>query len=131
MKKEYKKMIIIQLVFLIIGILTVIIINTNLINFIPKCWINEKFGLLCTSCGGTRCVINFLQGNFIKAFKYHSVFFLIIIYILITDIVYIINTLTNKNIAKWLYPKPYYLIIWTVILAIYTIARNILIFVKI
>ena len=123
---KYKKMLCIQIIILIFIVLLYIIIKSPLIKMVPNCWINETFGILCPSCGATRCLINLLNGNIIKAFKFHPIFFLTIIYLLILDIVYIINTITNKNIWKWIYPKPYYYIVWAIILATYTILRNIL-----
>ena len=126
---KYKKMLCIQIIIIIVIVLLYLIIKSPLIEMVPNCWINETFGMLCPSCGATRCLINLVKGNIINAFKFHPVFFLTIMYLLILDIVYIINTITNRNKCKWIHPKPYYCIIWAVILVIFTISRNVLFFI--
>ena len=51
----------------------------NIIKYIPTCIINQNFGILCPSCGGTRCVTNLILGNIKESFLYHPVFFVTII----------------------------------------------------
>lgn len=121
-----KKSIIIISIELIILIGIATILNTNLVNYIPQCWIYQTTGILCPGCGGTRCVINLFQGNTKEAFFSHMIFFITIIYLLIYNIVYIINLNKKKKIATWIYPKYWYSIIFVIILLIYTIIRNIL-----
>lgn len=123
MNKKSIKIISIELVILII---LVIILNTNFINYIPECWIYKTTGLLCPSCGGTRCVINLIHGNIKEAFFSHIIFFITIIYLLICNIVYIVNLNKKKKIVTWIYPKYWYSIIFVIILIIYTIIRNVL-----
>ena len=121
-----KKSIIIISIELVILIVLTIILNTNLINYIPQCWIYQTTGILCPGCGGTRCIVNLFQRNIKEAFFSHIVFFITIIYLLICNIVYIINLNKKKKIATWIYPKYWYSIIFVIILIIYTIIRNIL-----
>ena len=121
-----KKSIIIISIELIILIGIATILNTNLVNYIPQCWIYQTTGILCPGCGGTRCVINLFQGNIKEAIFSHMIFFITIIYLLICNIVYIINLNKKKKIATWIYPKYWYSIIFVIILLIYTIIRNIL-----
>jgi len=121
-----KKSIIIVCVELLILVLLIIIVNSNLITYVPKCWIYQSTGILCPACGGTTCVVNFLQGNFKVAFFSHIVFFVTIVYLLICNIVYIINLNKKKKIATWIYPKYWYAIIFVIISVIYTIIRNML-----
>lgn len=102
------------------------IINSKYIEILPQCWIYETIGLLCPACGGTRCVIYILKGNWIKAFFSHMVFFVGILYLLIVNIVYLINLKKEKKIATWIYPKYWYAIIFAILLIIYTIIRNLL-----
>lgn len=111
---------------LIILLVLIIIVNSNLISCIPKCWIYQTTGILCPACGGTTCIVNLLQGNLKEAFFSHIVFFVTIIYLLICNIVYIINLNRKKKIATWIYPKYWYAIIFAIILIIYTIIRNML-----
>lgn len=102
------------------------LINSELIQWVPSCWIYEAIGILCPACGGTRCVKEFMRGNWFQAFFYHEIFFVLIIYLLMINIVYIINLNRKKKIATWLYPKFWYVIIFAIVLIIYTILRNLL-----
>lgn len=113
----------IELVFLIA---LYSLINSKYIEILPQCWIYGTIGLLCPACGGTRCVIHMLKGNWIKAFFSHMVFFVGILYLLIANIVYLINLKKEKKIATWIYPKYWYAIIFAILLIIYTIIRNLL-----
>lgn len=101
-------------------------INSRYIEILPSCWIYQTTGLLCPACGGTRCVVNLVKGNSIEAFFSHIVFFIGIAYLLIINMIYIINLNREKKILTWLYPKYWYSIIFTIILIIYTIIRNLL-----
>lgn len=92
---------------------------------LPNCMIKEKTGLLCPTCGGTRCVKNFLEGNMIASFSYHPIFFLTIIFLLIWNILYIVSTIRSKNMKQRFYPKWYWFLIWGILLMAYTIGRNI------
>lgn len=120
-----KKSIIIIFIELIILLVLIIIANSNLINYMPKCWIYQNTGIFCPACGGTRCVLNMLQGNFKQAFFSNMIFFIMIVYLLTCNIIYIINLNRKNKIATWIYPKYWYAIIFVIILLIYTIIRNI------
>ncbi len=121
-----KKSLIIIITELIIIKILYYSINFNYIELIPECWVYKNTGFLCPACGGTRCVINFLQGNFKEAFFYHMIFFIGIVYLLILNVVYLINLNKKQKILEWVYPKYWYVIIFTLILVIYSILRNIL-----
>ena len=121
-----KKRIIIISIELVILIILAIVLNSSLINYIPKCWIYQTTEILCPACGGTRCIINLLHGDLKEAFLSHIVFFITIIYLLICNIVYIINLNKKKKIATWIYPKYWYSIIFVIFLIIYAIIRNML-----
>ncbi len=121
MKKKSVTIIIIELCFL-----AIMYFSLRYIKIIPSCWVYKKTGFLCPSCGGTRCVVNFLQGNFKEAFNNHIVFFLGILYLIVINIVYLINLNKKQKILEWIYPKYWFAIIFIIILAIYTILRNIL-----
>ena len=121
MNKKSIKIILIELLILILAIIGV---NSNLMQYTPSCLFYEATNLHCPSCGGTRCVENILKGNFKEAFLFHPIFFIVIFYILLCNIVYLINLNKKKEILTWIYPKYWYAIIFAVILVIYGILRN-------
>lgn len=125
MNLKIKKMLLLELGILFLVLILFIIVKTNLIYILPKCLINTCFGILCPSCGGTRCVISLLQGKFLESFLYHPIFFITIIYLLFANIVYIINAFKKKEILTFLYPKTRFWIIFTIVILIFTIIRNI------
>lgn len=111
-----------------IGILILLywFINSNYIEWIPKCWVQETTGWLCPACGGTRFIIHFLRGHWIEAFFSHMVFFVGAIYLIIFNIIYVINQNRKQKIATWLYPKYWYVFIFVIALISYSIIRNLL-----
>ena len=115
------KIIIIELFILILAIIGV---NSNLMQYTPSCLFYKATNLQCPSCGGTRCVENILKGNFKEAFLFHPIFFITIFYLLLCNIVYLINLNKKNKILTWIYPKYWYTIIFAVILVIYGILRN-------
>lgn len=122
MKKQYKTFILVQVAILIFIIASFIFLKSDYVKIIPNCIIKEKTGFLCPACFGTTFAIEMVNFNFIKAFLIHPVFFILIVYLVLLDIIYAINVLFNKkiNIFKW-----WHLIIWLILLIIYTILRNI------
>lgn len=122
-----KKRTIIILTELAIIIFAVILVNTvNITQYTIGCWFYQATGLQCPSCGGTRCIINIFQGNFKEAFFLHPIYFITVVYLLIVNIIYIINIDRKEKIAKWIYPKPWYAIVLAVILIVYGFLRNII-----
>lgn len=121
-----KRKIFIILIEIIIFIILYSFVNSTYINLIPQCWVYRQTGILCPACGGTRCLIYLLKGNWIQAFFSHMVFFVGIMYLLIFNFIYIVNLNKEKKICTWIYPKYWYIIIFAVILIIYTIIRNLL-----
>lgn len=126
MNKKIRNMILIELGILLLVLIIYIAIKTGIVELIPKCVVNTYFHILCPACGGTRCVINFFNGNFANSFMYHQIFFIIIIYLIVLNIIFIINSFRKKEIAKNLYPNNKFWIIFIIILAIFTILRNII-----
>lgn len=96
------------------------------IEMLPVCWVYESTGFFCPACGITRCVSSLLQGNWIQAFFYHMVFFVGILYLLVINIVYIVNLNKKEKIGTWVYPKYWYVFIFVILLFFYTIIRNML-----
>lgn len=125
MNSKIKKMLQLELGILFLVLIIFIIVKTNLIYIMPNCLINTYLGILCPSCGGTRCVINLIQGNFMQSFLYHPIFFITIIYLMLINILYIINVFKKKEVLTFLYPKTKFWIIFIIILLIFTIIRNI------
>lgn len=123
MKKEYKTFILVQTLIIIFIIASFIFLKSDYVKSVPNCIINEKTGLLCPSCYGTRFAIEMANFNFIEAFRLHPIFFILMVYLVILDITYVINVIFNKkiNIFKW-----WHVIIWLILLIIYTIFRNII-----
>lgn len=123
MKKKIKTYQIIMLE--IIGIVILYVVSQMTITSeLSRCWIFENTGILCPSCGGTRCVQSLFNGNIIKAFEYHFVFTIGIIYLLALNIVFLINKNRANKILTWMYPKIIHLVIFVVVLVTYTIMRN-------
>lgn len=125
MKNKQKAILIIGIEILCI-ILIYIFVNSKYVSMLPSCWIYETTGMLCPACGGTRCVIYMLQGNFVKAFLSHRIFFIGILYLLVLNVLCIINLIKKKKIGLWLYPKPWYAIVFAIILILDTIIKNLL-----
>ena len=103
--KERNYVLVLQLFLILAGVLVLFLIKSNIIYKMPTCTIKTNLGIICPSCGGTRCVINLLQLNFKEAFRYHPTFFILCIYLGIADFLYIINSIFKKNYLKFLYPS--------------------------
>lgn len=123
MKKEYKKLILVQMIIVMFFAICFVFLRSEYISLVPKCIFKENFEILCPACHGTSFAIEMARFNFIQAFKVHPIFFISLIYLVLLDITYIINVIFKKNINifKW-----WYLIIWIILLIIYTILRNII-----
>ena len=117
-----------QIILIEIIILIVIsfIINCKYITGVSQCYIFQNTGILCPSCGGTRCIQSLLQGDIVSAFHYNFVITFVAIYLVILNIVYLINRNKDeeKKVLTWIYPKYWYTIVLAVILIIYTVLRN-------
>lgn len=123
MKKQYKTLILVETLIIIIIVLLVMFLNSKYIQFVPKCIFKEIFGIICPACNGTTFAIELSKFNFANAFKVHPVFFILVIYLGLLNIIYIINVLLKRNIKIF---RLWHLIIWITLLLIYTILRNII-----
>ncbi len=126
MKVNRKREIIIIGLEMMFLIALYVFINSEYIEILPKCWVYESLGLFCPACGGTRCFINLLKYNWKDAFFSHMVFFIGIGYLIVVNIVYLINLSREKKIMTWIYPRYWYIIIFAILLISYTIIRNLL-----
>ena len=117
-----------HIILMEVGILGIVyaIINTKVFSQLTNCYIREKLNILCPGCGGTRCIKSLFKGDIVSAFTYHPIITITAIYLFICNIVYLINRKREEKIMTWIYPKYYYTIILAVILAVFTILRNIL-----
>lgn len=123
---KLKKMIVIELGIVLFTIITIIIVKYKIFDIFPRCIVNQYLGIQCPSCGATRCIINFVLGNWAESFNYHQVLFVTILYLIVVNFVYIFNCCRKEKVLEWLYPKFYFWIAWTFILIIFTIVRNII-----
>ena len=117
-RREIIKMVALQIAFFLLGVLLVAVIHSGWLEMLPKCIFHDKYNFICPTCGATRCVIQFLDFNFIASFGYHPIIFCVMLYAIIIDIVYIINVIWKKNFLKFLYPSTkivYFFIILFVI----------------
>ena len=106
MNKKSIALILIEISILIIAILGV---NSNLINYAPECTFYKITNLQCPSCGGTRCVESILKGQFKEAFLFHPIFFITIFYLLLCNIVYLINLNKKVLVCNNLRHSPCYI----------------------
>ncbi len=123
MKKEYRNLILTELIIIIIAIIAIMFLKSEYVNLVPKCIVREKLGIMCPACDGTKFAIELANFNIVKAFKMHPMFFILALYFGIINLFYIINTLSKKDIKifRW-----WHIVIWTILLIIYTIIKNIL-----
>ena len=91
-----------------------------------KCVLNEYFNILCPTCGGTRCVMSFIKFNWKDSFFYNPIIFFTLIYLIILNIVFLINYISKKDRFKFLFPNEVKFVIYACVLVIYGIVRNIL-----
>lgn len=111
-----KRMLILQLILILVGVLAILVIKTDIIKLIPPCAVRSCFGIICPTCGVTRCINNILSLRFDLAFKYHPVFFLGVCYFIIVDLLYVVNTMFNKKFLNFLQPTYKKLTIFYVLL---------------
>ena len=129
LNKKYSKLIIIQISIIVLLAMIFIFVNSPFKNLTPSCYWKENYNITCPSCGGTRCIANFINGNFRDAFFYNPFLFILIVYLFLLDLLYIINTILNKKYLRFFYPKWWYVIIYFSLWAIYTIIINVLNFI--
>ena len=97
----------------------------NIVNNLKCKTFYKNYSILCPSCGGTRCVINFLRGNLTESLKYNIIYFSIILYLIFLNIIMVINLIIKEPKIKIMYPKIKHIYFFIIILLIYFIVRNI------
>ena len=108
-------MIILQLILLLVGVLAILSIKTNIIELIPPCSVKTYVGIICPTCGVTRCVRNMISLDFGTAFMYHPMFFIIVCYLIFVDLLYVFNTIFNKKLLKFMYPSFKFLAVFYIL----------------
>lgn len=103
-------MILLQVCLCILGVIAFILLKKIPVLGTGSCIIKENFNIPCIVCGVTRCINNLINFNFLEAFKYHPIFFIMCFYILFVDILYMINTLLRKRYLIFFYNSmtPFY-----------------------
>ena len=126
---KYKKIIVLILDIAIIpaGVFFKWLAGTMLSTNRPCSW--TLFGLQCATCGGTRCVNNLFQGNFVEAFTMNPFIFCCIVYAIVSFILLNILVFTNATFAKKalrIMYSWYSLAFGAVSYAVFFIVRNII-----
>lgn len=99
MNKKIKIFSYIRLVIYTAAIIAAVMLINGKIT--TSCYWNDKYGILCPTCGMTRATINIFKFNFSEALKYHAVYTGIIFpiaFILVVNDIYMIfkRCLTKK-----------------------------------
>jgi hypothetical protein len=95
--------------------------------FFPKCPVYTVTGYKCPGCGSQRAFYHLFQGNFITAFSYNPLMFILVPYILFGIYIETMANLSSKRTVRLhsiFYDKWAVLVLAVVIIA-YTIIRNI------
>lgn len=122
MKKETRTFIIIQILVILIFLISYFSIKLNWIRFLPECALRNKYNVICPSCGVTRMGVSLYNFKIKEAFLYNPVFLFILVYTTILYITYTINFIFKKEIKLF---KWWHIIIWGIIIIIFTIIRNV------
>ncbi len=127
MKRKYRILVGgILIVFILTGIYLYAHFDPSGYAFFPKCPVYTITGYQCPGCGSQRAFYNLFQGNYMTAFRYNPLMFILIPYIIFGIYVEYIANLSSKRILRLrsiFYGKWAVLILAVVIIA-YTMIRN-------
>lgn len=90
-----------------------------------ECFLYKHFGIYCPGCGGTRMVKSLLKLDFYQAFRYNPFIFSVLVLGVILIFINIILKLKGK---KLIVPKERDLIIFSALILVYFLLRNIPVF---
>ena len=93
--KTKRQLIILDFLLILVGLVTPLL-SQWMLEYLPECGF-QQLGMTCPTCGGTRCVAAFFRFDFAASFSYHPVFFLIIIYIIVSVILLHANVLMSNS----------------------------------
>ncbi len=100
--------------------------TTLMSKYLPDC-IFLKHGILCPSCGGTRCIYSLVKGDITGALKYNFMIFLAVIYIIliiaVLNLQYLFGFKKISVLSKSL-TNPKVLIFFALSYGLYGIYRN-------
>ena len=122
-----KKILVLGVDSLIVAIALLVPVLANLMmSYIPTCVFYQQ-GVLCPTCGATRCVYNFFTGNFAAAFGYNEFIFILIFYLVFVLLVWNLSAFWDnakiKSICKAV-THPIAICSLAVIFAVFGIFRN-------
>lgn len=84
---------------LVIGALLFKLLYADLMRIFPECTY-ASYGHPCGSCGGTRCVYQILQGNFVEAFKLNQLYFIVFCYLVVVFVLLHLSWLFKLKFAE-------------------------------
>jgi hypothetical protein len=109
-------------VCVLLGVLFAVL-RFNLFNLIPPCYFFAETGYYCFGCGGTRAILELLQGNIIKSLHYN----IIVIYLGFIYVYYMIshslNIITYGRIPAMLF-RPVYGYIAIILTILQCVLKN-------
>ena len=106
-------------------ILTLYFIFHLITDFYIPCPIHKIFHVYCPGCGVSRMLVSILKLDFVKAFNYNKLLFILFPFALFLYIEFIYSVIKKKEpLYKKIDNKVWYILI--VILIIYAVLRNII-----
>ena len=127
--KSKKALLFIDVAVIFVAVLLPIVAGKLLDGNGRECSFVENLGILCPSCGGTRCVFNFFSGRFVAAFGFNPYIFCSIIYAFACFLVLNVKILLKFKAAEKAFSviTDYrVVIVWTVGFVMFGILRNII-----
>ena len=97
-----------------------------LMDGVPNCW-SLNMGIICPACGGTRCLLNFLEGNLLASFKYNPMVFVIVVYLFCVLIFLNLSVFIRCSFVKKIFSiltSHYFIILLAVCFAVFGVLRN-------
>lgn len=94
--------------------------------WLPGCYLYEKYHLFCPGCGGTRAVYSLLEGRLLRSFLYHpAVPYTVAVYILFV----VSNVLYRSSLIKWHFLlRPIYFYAAVAIIIVQWAVKNLILF---
>ena len=115
--------------FLLLFVLLMFIFNvfTSKLNIV-LCPMKNLANIPCPFCGGTRCAVSFFNIDFKSSFMYHPATFVLIIYAIIVELVFIFDIIFKKDIVSKIFKMDNVIRVYLIAVAIQYIIRLVFIF---